>query len=102
MKIAIDISPLYSASKYRGIGFYIKRLVKQLEPQAKQRNIELELVKQPKRLATVRADLVHIPYFSPFFLTLPKVKSKSIVTIHDLTTIKYLSQFNPGIKGVIR
>lgn len=103
MKVAIDLTPLYSAHQFRGIGFYTKKLMEAMEEIAPQKGIELEFVKSTDKLLFVGADIVHFPYFSPFFLTLPGKKlTKSVVTIHDLIPIKYLEHYPPGIKGRLR
>ena len=103
MKVAIDLTPLYSAHQFRGIGFYTKRLVEAMEKIAPKKGIELEFVKSTDKLLFVGADVIHFPYFSPFFLTLPGKKlAKSVVTIHDLIPIKYLEHYPPGIKGRLR
>ena len=103
MKVAIDLTPLYSAHQFRGIGFYTKRLVEAMEKIAPKKGIELEFVKSTDRLLFVEADVIHFPYFSPFFLTLPGKKlAKSVVTIHDLIPIKYLEHYPPGIRGKLR
>jgi len=48
-------------------------------------------------------DLVHIPYFEPFFLTLPKVnKFKTVVTVHDLTPLVFPKEFPAGLKGKLK
>ena len=103
MKVAIDLTPLYSAHQFRGIGFYTKRLVEAMEKIALKKGIELEFVKSTDRLLFVEADIIHYPYFSPFFLTLPGKKlAKSVVTIHDLIPIKHLEHYPPGIRGKLR
>jgi len=103
MKVAIDLTPLYSAHQFRGIGFYTKRLLEVMEKIAPKKGIELEFVKSTDKLLFVEADVIHFPYFSPFFLTLPGKKlAKSVVTIHDLIPIKYLEHYLPGIRGKLR
>src|SRR5690606_743268 len=45
-------------------------------------------------------DIIHYPYFDPFFLTLPlKKRVKTIVTVHDLTPLVFPDAFPAGIKG---
>ena len=104
MKVAIDLSPLYSGHKFRGIGFYTKRLVAAMKPLAKnQAGLDLEFVKSTDKLRFIQADLIHYPYFSPFFLTLPsKPLAPSVVTIHDLIPVKYPNYFLAGLKGRLR
>jgi len=103
MKVAIDLTPLYSAHQFRGSGFYTKRLVEAMEKIAPKKGAELEFVKSTDKLLFVEADVIHFPYFSPFFLTLPGKKlAKSVVTIHDLIPIKHLEHYPPGIRGRLR
>jgi len=104
MKIGIDISPLksghYLHHRVRGTGFYLTNLKDSLEKYFPEndyfyfkRGDEI-----PKDI-----DLVHIPYFEPFFLTLPIVKkNKLVVTVHDLTPIVFSKEFPSGIKGKLK
>lgn len=47
-------------------------------------------------------DLVHFPYFDPFFFTLPPVRfSKTVVTVHDLIPLKYPEHFPLGKRAKI-
>ena len=49
------------------------------------------------------ADIVHYPYFDPFFLTLPLVKPKpAVVTVHDLIPLVFLYKFPAGFRGTIK
>src|SRR6185437_13912066 len=100
MKIAIDISPLQSGHKVRGVGFYLSYLKKAL----------LEFYPENEYIffqqgATINhsVDLVHYPYFDPFFLTLPFInKYKTAVTVHDLTPLVFPQHFPAGIKGKLK
>ncbi len=48
-------------------------------------------------------DVVHYPYFDPFFLTLPfRKKHKTVVTVHDLTTLVFPEHFSSGAKGKLK
>lgn len=50
-----------------------------------------------------RADIIHHPFFDPFFLTLPwNVSKPTVVTCHDLIPIVHAAQFPPGIRGKIK
>ena len=105
IKIALDLTPLYSEHQFRGIGFYTKRLVEALQVLIKKKhlNLELELVKSIDKLRFLKTDLIHYPYFSPFFFSLPaKPLAPSLVTIHDLIPIKYPQHFPAGLKGKLR
>lgn len=103
MKVALDLTPLYSAHQFRGIGFYTKRLIEAMKKIAPKKGIELEFVKSVDKLLFLDADIIHYPYFSPFFLTLPGKKlTKSVVTIHDLIPPKFIEHYPPGVKGRLR
>lgn len=100
MKIAIDVSPLQTDHKVRGVGFYLENLKNALVKYFPENNyVFFEWGdKLPKDL-----DLVHFPYFEPFFLALPIYKKyKTVVTVHDLTPIVFPSAFPRGIKGQIK
>ncbi len=100
MKIAIDVSPLSSGHKVRGVGFYLENLKRSL----------LKYDKENKYTFFVTGenigediDVVHFPYFEPFFLALPIYKKhKTVVTVHDLTPIVFPDAFPRGIKGEVK
>ena len=100
MKIAIDISPLQSGHKVRGVGFYLEHLKNALLKYYPENNYVFfeRGQKIPKDV-----DLIHFPYFEPFFLALPIYKKhKTVVTVHDLTPIIFPSAFPKGIKGELK
>lgn len=100
MRIGFDVSPLYSGHKVRGIGFYTQRLLKELKNNSDLMIIEL---KSKTAIRTANYDLLHIPYFHPYFFTLPFFKKKpTLVTVHDLIPIKYPKYYPPGIRGYWR
>jgi glycosyltransferase involved in cell wall biosynthesis len=104
MKIAIDITPLNDtrllSHRVRGTGFYLKNLKKAL----------LEYFPENTYTFFNRGehidrsiDLVHYPYFEPFFVTLPYFeKIKRIITVHDLTPLVFPEHFPSGVKGAIK
>ncbi len=99
MKVVIDISPLKTRHKTRGIGIYTRRLVEAL--QRFDRKNKYVLTTKFKDVDD--ADLVHYPYFDLFFHTLPIRKhTKTVVTIHDLTPLVFPNEFRPGLKGRYR
>lgn len=101
MKVAFDTSPIEKnlAHKVRGSGFYVKHLKNALE---KVDGISLAQFTDPKSIAN-DSDLVHFPYFDPFFLTLPLRRPyRTVVTVHDLTPIIFAKHFPAGIKGRIK
>ena len=95
MKIAINITPLKSAHKDRGIGFYTSNLVNNLKENSKikiQEFINLSDIKE--------ADIIHYPWFDFFFHTLPlRRKFKTVVTIHDVIPLIFPQGYPVGIKG---
>jgi glycosyltransferase involved in cell wall biosynthesis len=100
MKIAIDITPLKSAHRARGVGVYTKNLITALETYGKQHTY---LHFTGNHHVPGDADIVHYPYFDPFFLTLPFVKPKPIVvTVHDLIPLVFPDKFPAGIRGNIK
>lgn len=100
MKIAIDISPLSSGHSIRGVGFYLQYLKKSLLDLDK-KNIYTFFEKYTE--LKTDTDIIHFPYFDPFFLTLPlKKRYKTVITIHDLTPLVFPSAFPSGIKGKIK
>lgn len=103
MRIAIDVSPVSksssSAHKARGVGAYINMLVTHL-PKFDKKN---EYVFVEGKNFPSDADLIHYPYFDPFFITLPgKFQTKTVVTVHDLTPLVFPEHFPAGIKGKIK
>ncbi len=104
MNIAIDVSPLKSGNflqhRVRGTGFYVENLKNSLLKYFPDNNYTFFSNKEklPNNI-----DLVHYPYFEPFFLTLPfSYKHKTIITIHDLTPLVFPSFFPKGLKGNIK
>lgn len=100
MKIAIDISPLKTGHKVRGTGFYVQHMKDALtEYFPEHEYVWFENISQiPKN-----TDVVHYPYFDPFFLTLPFAKSHpTVVTVHDLTPLVFPMHFPIGIKGAVK
>lgn len=104
MNIALDMSPLksghYLQHRVRGTGFYLQNLQASLEKYYPENNYIYFNRESPLE---GDIDIVHYPYFEPFFLTLPVFsKSKKIVTVHDLTPLAFPSHFKPGLKGMLK
>jgi len=104
MRIAVDISPLNDnrilSHRIRGTGFYLQNLKKALLEFYPDN--EYQFFNRGEKLNN-DLDLVHYPYFEPFFLTLPfSKKHKTIVTVHDLTPMVFPEAFPAGIKGNIK
>src|SRR5438132_1282512 len=104
MKIAFDISPI-SLSKLlshrvRGTGFYVENLKKSL---LKYFPNHTYIFFQRGDTLPSDIDLVHYPYFEPFFLTLPFFKKyRTVITVHDLTPLVFPQEFPIGIKGKLK
>lgn len=100
MHIAIDISPLSSGHQGRGTGVYTKELVKALQTYESQHTYQLV---DGKDMVAKNADLIHYPYFDPFFLTLPIIKRKpTVVTVHDLIPLVFPDKFPAGVRGSVK
>lgn len=113
MKIAIDVTPLETGHRDRGVGVYTKNLIEALEKYGKRhsyilftrgQNIPSNDFKYKIVLGKPRnVDLVHYPYFDTFFLTLPLYKPKpAIVTVHDLIPLVFPDKFPPGFRGNLK
>lgn len=100
MRIAIDISPLQTGHKVRGVGFYLQHLKDALLKYHSEH--EYTFFNNIDELQG-KFDVVHYPYFDPFFLTLPLIKKyPTVVTIHDLTPLIFPQHFPAGIKGKMK
>lgn len=102
MKIALDVAPLSNQNlllhRFRGVGFYINNLLGALKKYAPQN--QYILIQNKDEI--LDADVVHVPYFEPYFLSLPNLREKTVVTIHDLTPLVFPKNFPSGIKGRIK
>lgn len=99
MKISLDISPLSSGHKIRGVGTYVRALKENLPIYDKKNSYTF--FNTPSELSK-NEDVVHIPYFDPFTkFTFANRESKTFVTIHDLTPLVLASKFPVGIRGKI-
>ena len=100
LRVAIDISPLQTGHKVRGVGFYLEHLKYSLVNYFPQN--EYIFFNTGDKLPN-KVDLIHFPYFEPFFLALPLYKKyKTIVTVHDLTPIVFPDLFPRGFKGQLK
>lgn len=100
MKIAIDITPIkgdLKGHKVRGVGFYLEYLKRSfLEYYPENQYV---FFAQGEHIDK-QVDLVHYPYFEPFFVSLPLIKRhKTVITVHDLTPLVFPQYFPAGIKG---
>ncbi len=104
MNIAVDISPLNDnrllSHRVRGTGFYLQNLKKALLEFYP--HDEYQFFKRGEKIND-EIDLVHYPYFEPFFLTLPVFEhTKRVVTVHDLTPLAFPKNFPSGVKGNVK
>ena len=100
MNIAIDITPLISGHAARGVGIYTKNLIEALRKYENKHSYSFFTrgEKIPKD-----AEIVHYPYFDPFFLTLPlKKKVPTVVTVHDLIPLVFPDRFPAGFRGMLK
>lgn len=99
MKIAIDVSPLESGHKVRGVGFYLNHLKDAFGKYFP----EHEYIFFTSQVPSQGVDVIHYPYFDPFFNHPPYVGSiPTVVTVHDLTPIKFSRHFPAGMRGRLR
>lgn len=95
MKVAINIYPLKSGHKDRGIGLYTSSLIGKLK-----KDPSIEIQEFTDIMQIKEADLVHYPWFDLFFHTLPiKKRFKTVVTIHDVIPLLFPSHYPIGLKG---
>lgn len=104
MKIAVDISPIDPNRKsghiVRGVGKYITLLRDNL-PRFDKEN-EYVFFNNIKEVPN-DIDILHFPYFEPFFITLPFIKKvKTVITVHDIVPLMHAKHFPVGIKGNLK
>jgi len=100
MNIAIDITPLSSGHALRGVGVYTKNLIDALQQYESKHSYSF--FTRGENIPN-NAEIVHYPYFDPFFLTLPWQKTvPTVVTVHDLIPLVFPSQFPAGIRGRVK
>jgi len=100
MNVVIDTSPLSSNHSGRGIGVYTKHLIDALQTYESKHSY---ILSDSKKIDYKKADIIHYPYFDPFFLTLPLRSPKpSVVTVHDLIPLVFPKHFPKGIRGALK
>lgn len=120
MKIAIDVSPIEGKSslqhRVRGTGVYTKNLIESLQKYNSKNTYIFftqyhdgvgftrgETLPAGRQELPKNVDLIHYPYFEPFFLTLPFInKSPFVVTVHDLTPLVFPKYFPKGLRGNLK
>lgn len=110
MNIAIDITPIHNEHSARGVGSYTRLLISALQ-KYEDKHSYLFFTRGEKVPSNVlknkivlgepeNVDLVHYPYFDPFFTTLPLRKPlPTIVTVHDLIPLVFPDKFPRGMRG---
>ncbi|OGE41634.1 hypothetical protein A3B45_03525 [Candidatus Daviesbacteria bacterium RIFCSPLOWO2_01_FULL_39_12] len=95
LKIALNIKPLKTAHKDRGIGYYTAHLLESLKQDS---FLEIE---EFTDIGVVKdVDLLHYPWFDFYFHTLPiKRKYKTCVTIHDVIPLLFPTHYPVGLRG---
>jgi glycosyltransferase involved in cell wall biosynthesis len=100
MRIAIDISKLNTNHAARGIGIYVKQLIDAL--QTYETAHEYVVIGSKAKIPS-STDVVHYPFFDPFFLTLPLTKPfPTVVTVHDLIPLVFPEHFPSGLRGAMK
>jgi len=95
MKVYFNTKPLENNDRFRGVGYYTKNLLTQFKKIEKKGGMKLVD-------SVDEADIVHYPFFSPFFLSLPqKFNKPTLITVHDLIQLRLPKHFPPGIRGKI-
>jgi glycosyltransferase involved in cell wall biosynthesis len=95
MKVAL-VRPPIAGHGSRGVGFYGQRLFEALQKIVNVSWLDFSL--DPFQ----NFDIVHYPYFDLFWPTLPPIRSyKTVVTLHDLTPLKFPDRFPLGIRAKI-
>lgn len=100
MKIAINTLPLSTEHRMRGTGVYTKNLIDALQKYEKGHSYSFftRVEDIPKK-----TDVVHYPFFDPFFLTLPFFKQyPTVVTVHDLIPLVFPGKFPAGVRGRLK
>jgi glycosyltransferase involved in cell wall biosynthesis len=99
MQVAISHKPLQTGSKNRGVGVYTRELISALH-----KHVPSVVVRPTSKANEAEdVDLIHYPFFDPFFLTLPAHYNKpTVITIHDLIPLRFPEHFRPGLRGKLK
>lgn len=100
MNIAINTLPLSTEHRMRGTGVYTKNLIDALSKYEKDHAYSFFTRMED---IPAKTDIVHYPFFDPFFLTLPFFKRfPTLVTVHDLIPLVFPDKFPPGLRGKLK
>ena len=98
MKVIISLKKLNNISHTRGIGVYTRHLIAAL-----QKAYPADDFVPTSHNTDLRGDLLHYPYFDPFFLSLKRAKKiPTIVTVHDLIPLRFPRHFPSGLRGRLK
>lgn len=104
MRVVVDSGPLSGGHSVRGVGVSTKGLLESLYKYNTDKNVVIE--NKDISLSDISDyDIVHYTFFNPFVLNKPRldcVKSRKVITIHDLIPLIYPSHYPPGMKGSIK
>jgi len=82
------------------VGVYAKKLIEALKAYNSKHSFSFF---DSTSEAVPNADILHYPFFDPFFLTLPLLSPKcTVVTVHDLIPLTYPEHFKRGFRGTIK
>ncbi len=96
MKVSLLSKGMHGQSHARGIGIYAKELLHALQKNYPQDHF----FSTNNKYVSYHPDLIHYPFFDPFFLTLRlDQRIRTIVTIHDLIPLKFPTHFPSGLRG---
>ncbi|QQS38634.1 glycosyltransferase family 4 protein [Candidatus Woesebacteria bacterium] len=103
MKVAIDIGPLKSQDKVRGVGFYTKYLLESLEKIAGEFSLDITGLDTQTLIKNAhKFDIIHFPFFKLYESKLPQVDAKIVVTIHDVIPLLHPNQYPSGVRGKVK
>ena len=95
------VMPPIEGHRARGTGTYYDNLLNYL---MKDKRLSLREVRLGE--PAFEFDLLHYPYFDPFFITMPLLgtvkKIPNIVTVHDMIPHKYPQYFRVGLRGLFK
>jgi glycosyltransferase involved in cell wall biosynthesis len=95
MNIALNIYPLKSGHKNRGIGYYTQNLLNNLK---KDDSLNVEEFIDEGQLRS--PEVIHYPWFDLFFRTLPQKRlTPTVVTVHDVIPLLFPKHYPVGFKG---
>jgi glycosyltransferase involved in cell wall biosynthesis len=92
------MTPKLKGHEDRGTGVYARQLLQALNERS---DVTAEFVTSRKNLRPY--DVIHYPFFDPFFLTLPfRLPKPAVVTVHDLIPFNFPQHFPVGFRGMLK